>query len=535
MLQTLREAPAIKKFVLWLVVGGMVLGIGIGVTAVLGDLLTGRTDQSRQSISGPWAMQVGSQVITPYAFESELRQVARELDRLGLSQLPDFTSQVRNEAARRIVRRAIETEEARKAGLRVSDREVSDRIHAIPDLQRDGLFVGLEEYRRRLEFNQIDVASFEAGVRDDMLIGKWRQLVGAGAVVSEREVDEELARRNDKVRYDFVLLDSSKFASEAPPSEAEIRSWHDRHKDRYQRGETRRAKVVLVDVKEDDKELTQPTDDDLQKTWESDRTRWPGTLEESRDAIRRQLLFQMAQAETDQRAAALRTAVTDAAQLDAAAAQAGLTVQDPGPLRRETAGSSPFGPALVEAVFAAAAGAVGGPVRTLKGSAVFVVTESLPPSPAPLEEARADVVADLQKDKAREAALAAAKRAVAGAGEDLEQVAKALGQTVQTGPLTAKGEPVPTIGYDEAVTAAAFATGVGRLAPPTATAGGSVVVLKVQEKQVPDPGSIAGQRDAVRDELRKARQTALVDALYESARKATEFRANEDYLRQFGT
>jgi peptidyl-prolyl cis-trans isomerase D len=533
MLQTLRENPAIKKGILWIVVAAMVLGIGIGVTAVLGDLLgTGRNSSTP---TGPWVMRIGSEVITPAAFEAELRRVARELERLGMAEMPDFQARVRLEAMQRILRRTLETQEAGKIGLRVSDREVSDAIRSMPELQRDGQFIGGEEYRRLLAMNEVDVAGFEAGVRGDLLVGKWQELVGAGAVITDRDVDEELARRNQKIRYDFVLLDSSKYTPAGAIGEADIKAWYDQHPDRYQRSEARKARYVVIDVKEDDKELPATTEDDLRKAYEVDKARYPGTFEQAREAVARQLQFQKAQAESDRRAAVFRATVTDATAFEAAAAKAGLAVQDAGPVRRESEAPANLGPGFVDALFRAPKGSLGGPVRTLHGNAVFVVTDIEAPRQASLAESRSDILADLQKDKGREAAVLAARKAILGAGSDLALVAKALGAAVQNGTLVSRGEPVPGLGYDEAVEKAAFATEQGKLAEPVSTQGGSVVVLKVEEKKVPDPAALAADRDKIREELRRNRQLALVNSILEAAMKATEIKTNEEYLRQFGT
>lgn len=531
MLQTLRDKPIIRKVVLWTVLVVMVLGIGIGVTAVFEDLLTG---DMTSTTSGPWALQVGSETISTLAFQSELRNVARDVEAQGLGQLPDAQARTRFEAMRRLVRRSLETQEARRAGLDVSDQEVSDRITSLPSFQRDGRFIGRDEYTRLLASNDIDVNIFEQGIRDSVLVEKWEQLVGAGATVSDREVESELAKQNEKVRFDFVLVDPSKHAP--TPTEADIKIYYKAHPDRYQRGEARRARYVLIDAPAAESQVPAPTEEDLKKAYEADRASFPGTFEQARDAVRRQITFQKAQVETDRRAEAFRATVSDAASLDAAAAKAGLRVQDTGLIRRDAEGLSSFGPAFLDALFRTPQGAVGAEAaRTLKGSAVFVVSDTQPARQATIEEAREDILADLAKDKGREAALTAAKRAVAAANGDIGKIAQLLGGTVQNGPLMSKGEPVPALGFDATLEVAAFQTSLGAVADPIATAGGSVVVLKVVERKRPDPGSLAAARETVRNQLSARREQDLVNAVLEAAIKRTEIKTNDEYFKQFGS
>lgn len=532
MLQTLREKPAVRKGVLWVVVGAMMLGIGIGVTAVLGDLLG--TGNGANSASGPWILKVGPETIGPAEFESELRRAARDMERLGLSESPEFQARARIDAMQRLVLRSLELQEARKLGLSVTDQEVSDFVHTMPELQRDGLFIGAEEYRRLLAANSVDVAVFEQGVRTDLLLRKWQSTVTAGAIVTDAEVDDEVAKRNQKVRFDFVLASPSKFKAAGEVTPAEVQAWYDGHPDRYQRSEARRARYLLVDVSENDSQIPKPTEEEMKAAYEADKARYGATFEQSKDAVNRQLLFQRAQSEADRRAAVLRATMSDAGSFDAAAAKAGLTVADSGAIRREGELPGGLGSEFVDAVFRTPQGSIGGPVRTMHGDAIFTVSAIEPPRKATLEESRADIVSDLTRDKERQAAMAAASKAVQSAGSDLSAVAKALGETMQQGPLVAKGEAVPGIGYDAAVERAAFAAESGTIAPPVATQTGSVVVLKVAQKQFPDPSTLTGDRAKIREELLGNRQLALVQSIIEAARKATEIKTNEEYLRQYG-
>src|SRR5437867_4343253 len=160
MLQTLREKPLVKKVVLSAVLLVMVLGLGVGVTAVFSDLLGTRS--SSTTVSGPWAMRIGSDTITPVAYEQEVARVRRQFEQMGLTSLPEM--QVREQAKASLVRRSLERQEARKAGIRVTDREVSDYITSMPDLQRDGRFMGSEAYQRALQQAGMDIGTFEDGI-----------------------------------------------------------------------------------------------------------------------------------------------------------------------------------------------------------------------------------------------------------------------------------------------------------------------------------------------------------------------------------
>lgn len=531
MLQTLRENAAIKKVVLWLVVLGLGSGAGIGVTAVYDYLASGK---SATAAAGPWVVQLGGETVTPIAFQYELRNVAREMTARGQGDLPDFQRRVQYETLSRLVRKTLELQEARKVGLTVTDREVSERITSLPELQRNGRFVGREEYMRTLAGMDIDVGAFENQIREGILIDKWEALVGGAAVVTDREVDEEFARRNEKVRFDYVQADTPPRAA-STPTDAEIKAFYESHPERYQRTEARRARYILIDEKSVEAQVPAPAEGEVRAAYDADRTRYAGDFAKERPEIQRQIAYQRGQAEIDRRAAQLRANVTGADALDEAAARSGLRVEDTGAVRRDPDGLSKLGPEFIEALFRAPQGTVEGPVRMLRGGAVFVLSEIQPPHRATIEEARSEIVTDLSKEKARDAALATARTSVSSSGGDLTAVARALGATVQNGKLVGRGEPIAEIGYEPSVEKAAFATEPNRIAEPVATSAGRVLVLKVVEKRSADPTLLAAEREKIRSELRRTREYMLVNSVLDAAMKRTEFKSNDDYFKQLGS
>ena len=533
MLQTLREKPVVRKVVLSAVLAVMVLGVGVLFTDIFSNLLGLGSSFSGVDINQGWAIKVGSDTVTPAQFQQELRFVSNQASSQGLSG-EGFQEQVKFQTIQVLTRRTLEVRAARDAGLSVSDREVSDRILSMPEFQRDGRFIGMAEYQRILDRASIDVMSFENRVREDILCEKWENLVRAGAVVTEGEIDEELAKRSQKIKFDFVVVPPDKSTTAATSTEAEIKAWYEADPDRYQRGEARRAKYIVLDTKEAEKQIT-VSDDEIRKLYDANADKLGGTFDAKKEELRSQLAFSRALEETDRQAAVFKASIKSAAELEAAASKKGLPVLDTGLIRPEDPAAAALGPDMQNAIFAGVPGETPGQARTTAGSAVFVVVESKPAGRATLDEARSDILTDLRKDKGRKAAMSAARQAVAAAGSDLGVVAAKLGTTVQSSPLVGKGEPVPTLGYEPAVESAAFAAAPGRIADPIETAGGSVEVLKLLEKTSPEAGSTAAAREQARADLLRMREAQLLQSIIESAAKKTEPQINEDYLRQFGS
>ncbi len=73
--------------------------------------------------------------------------------------------------------------EAAKLKLQVSDAELQDAIRTHPAFQRNGQFIGSEEYERLLAYNHMTVLDFENSLRKDLLANKLKELVTAGEVL----------------------------------------------------------------------------------------------------------------------------------------------------------------------------------------------------------------------------------------------------------------------------------------------------------------------------------------------------------------
>jgi hypothetical protein len=102
-------------------------------------------------------------------------------------------------------------------------------------------------------------------------------------------------------------------------------------------------------------------------------------------------------------------------------------------------------PEFRDAVASLEIGVLSSPLRVAAGSAIVVVDEVLPASPAPFEDVKTDVSTAVVAERARTAALTAARDANDRHG-DLAAVASALGQEVESSGALAPGQPLPGTG-----------------------------------------------------------------------------------------
>jgi len=117
----------------------------------------------------------------------------------------------------------------------------------------------------------------------------------------------------------------------------------------------------------------------------------PATFEEVRAELEQEARNEKAFEQARSEALALKAAARDAASLEAEAKRKGFSAQKSGPVNRK--GSVPgvgFDAGLMDALFSARPGEVGGPVKTKFSYVVFVLTEKTPADLAAFEKTKED-------------------------------------------------------------------------------------------------------------------------------------------------
>ena len=234
-------------------------------------------------------------------------------------------------------------------------------------------------------------------------------------------------------------------------------------------------------------------------------------IDEVRDDIRRQLAARKAQELLRVEADRIAGRIESADQFAAVATDEGLEVFEatvrPGDGLPELAPS----PEFRDAVHAMDAGAVRGPLGVARGLAIVAVDEVVPASVAPLEEVENEVRTAVLSQRTRDAAVAAAERALGRHG-DLAKAAKALGTEVREsgdlapGPVNLPGSGGNAVGLRNALFADDLAEGdTGVVEVPA-----GAVAFRVTRRIPFDAELFAASRDTLRVELLEQKRSELL-------------------------
>jgi len=149
--------------------------------------------------------------------------------------------------------RIIESE-AKKLQLDVSEAELKNSIRTYPAFQREGSFIGSEEYERLLAYNKIQVRDFEEGLRKELLADKLKELLAGSLVLDMNSIKEEYRKENDKAELEFIAFKSEAIKEDPAFSAAELQEFYLANKDLFKSPEKRAGQILplkFADFKKD--------------------------------------------------------------------------------------------------------------------------------------------------------------------------------------------------------------------------------------------------------------------------------------------
>ena len=191
--------------------------------------------------------------ITTLEVQREARQMVQQQFPQGGAQVAMLMPYFASQAAERLISRDAVIAEAQRLGLHATDDDLRDELqygHYAPAFFPEGKFIGQAAYEQRLQQANMTVPQFEQAVKDDILLGKLRNLVAGSALVTDAEVHEKFVKDNTKVKFDYAVLNKEDILKTIHPADAELKAYYDQHKAAYANSipEKRKIKYTLLET-----------------------------------------------------------------------------------------------------------------------------------------------------------------------------------------------------------------------------------------------------------------------------------------------
>jgi peptidyl-prolyl cis-trans isomerase D len=419
--------------------------------------------------------------------------------------------------------------EADRVGVKVSDAEVAQRIYSMPAFQENGAFIGQTRYQQLLAAQRPPMAAseFEESVRRSLLMEKLRASITDWLAVSDKELQDEYKRRNDKVKLSVVAFNADSFRPDVSASDQEVASYFEGHQADFRIPEKRKVKYVLVDVDAlrakvavSPADLQRAYNDNIQQYTEPEQIRASHILlktDGKDDAA--------VKAKAEELAKEAKSGA-DFAELARKNSEDDSNAKNGGDL--DYFGRGKMVPEFDTAAFNMDVGQISDPIKTQFGYHIIKLTDKKPAATKSLDDVRQQLTDQVQTERAQQQAadIAAKLESQIKKPADLDTTAKAQGLAVQETGFFARDEPVLGVGAAPEMTARAFSMNEGEVSPALRTGRGFVIetVTARQESYIPKLEEV---KEKVRDVVLKDK--ALEMAKQKAADLAAKLKGAADF------
>ena len=431
---------------------------------------------------------VNGDIITVAEYEKAYRNLLEALQREYRGMWNESLVKVfdlRNRAMDSLITQKLVSQEARRIGLNVAEKEIQDRILSYPAFQFRGQF-DESRYRTVLMNNRMTPEDFEEFLAQEILQEKVQQFLSSFSLVAEKEVLDIYTFANQKVKFSFVKFEPEGFKDKVKIEEAALATYFEEHKERYRTPEKIKVAYVTLDP-ESFKSEVQVSENQLQEYYEDSID----SFKEKKQVKARHILFKVAEnapEEEQQKAKEKALEVLKKAQEGKDFAELAKKHSED-PLASEGGDLGYFSEnqmvkTFEEAAFRLKTGEISEPVRTSFGYHIIKVEDVKEARTKSLEEVKGQILSQLTRtatsDLAHDRALNLLDQMPYDA--NLKEYAAERQMTAgETGffPLT---EAIPLIGGDEKLRQMLFSLDKNETSE-VVEQGGKFYLFQVMEKQ----------------------------------------------------
>ncbi len=423
------------------------------------------------------------------------------------------TLNLKDQTLQQLIDMRLMVAEAHRIGMTVSDDEVRASIAKLPAFQAYGSF-SPERYRQVLRRFRMTPREFEDDQRAQLLTEKFRAFILSTVQVSEDELQDLFASRQDRVNLRFAKINSAALFDEVSAETDSLRDFYNTHRESFRQPERVRFSYLAYPDNHFRSDLTVSAQD-IEAVYQRDKdTRFvtpervrarhillglePHASEEEKTVVRMAAIALLEQVREGADFAALAQEHSDDT-------QTGTKGGDLGYLSRG-AMVKPF----EDAAFSLAVGEVSEPVETEFGFHIIQLDDKQPAQPRPLDEVRDEIQQELTARQSQERARQAARedRQRLEADASLADIAEARGLQLVESPWVSRNETLPDIGYQPQILVAAFNTELNQVSAPVEVAETTYLVLP-HERQPSRLPEFAEVQDEVEIRYKAERAEAL--------------------------
>jgi peptidyl-prolyl cis-trans isomerase D len=524
MLKTMRKNVKALAPTLWIVIATFI----ISIFAIWGG--AGRLGEKSQDDTIAFMGRDRISMDSYYqALRNRLEALQKEFRALNKSFIQQLN--IPQQVLEQMIQQNLLGQKAGQMGITASSQEVRDRIVSI--FQRDGKFIGYNEYRQILEYNRISLSQYENSLKEEIILNKLIQLLTAGITATPEELWENYRKQNESAKIEYLLLEESKVPYDQDLTAAEIQAYFEKNKSKYSLPERRQGSYIFLQ-NEDFKKEIQVSDGDIEKYYRDnlDQFKEPEKVRVSRVFLSaagkdKAAVKSDAQAVLDRLTAGgdFAQIATTSSQDDKAPAGGDWGFDD---WRRLSAKER-------EEIENLSAGQTSGLVETDDGFSILKVSEKEPEKTQLLEEVKARIKTTLEDQKAREMAEQRIGQIEKSARREksLDAAAQKMGLKVKSTGLLKPGQALEEIDPAGSISQALFGLKEKQVSSPVYVFTGAGIT-ELEKVEPPRPATFEEVSQDVEKDLRASKQKEITLQKIQESRAQAEGKNWEEIAPKLG-
>lgn len=397
--------------------------------------------------------------------------------------------------------------QAERMGFRVTDADVAFAVESmVPQLFENGKFVGKDAYAQYLSQMNLTIPEFESNVRKQILLLSLANLALEGVVVTQKEIEEQFRKQNEKIKIDYISIAPADFRSQVKVTPEEVKSFFDKNTGAFQIQQKRDVTMLMVEEGEIAKAFP-VAEAELRKIYDSSQDRF---RTQERVKVRHILLKTMEKSDDDKKKT--KTRMDDfLKQLKGGADFAEVAKKN-----SEDTGSAINGGDLgwivsgqtvenfQKTAFALKPGELSDVISTEYGFHIIKVEGKEQPRLKPFEEVKSEIEEEQKKqlvfEKMQQIADEARSELVKNPAQAGEIAAK-RGIKLLRADKWSSGDPLTGLGTAPEVAEAISGLEKGGVSPVTQVGTNRLVVAAVTESYPARPAQLAEVEQSIREQL----------------------------------
>ena len=187
-------------------------------------------------------IEVNGEGITYTDFIQAYREVYnRYIESTGRELSPEIENYLKNQVLSQLITNKLLYQEAKKAGIRVSDVEINSQIQRIMKS-----FGSRENFIRYLNYQRIRYSDLEDRLRQQIAISKLTQLIQSNIMITEEEAKDYWMLENEKLDLAYLFFDPERYAKGIKVDLKEAEKYYEKHKEEFRVPEKIKVRYILI-------------------------------------------------------------------------------------------------------------------------------------------------------------------------------------------------------------------------------------------------------------------------------------------------